>query len=278
VKIDAERPTTSVFRQICNELEEKLFGKRFETPKAIFVVGGPGAGKGTQCGKLKENLNFHHYSTGDLLRAEVATGSELGQEIKKIQDEGGLVSSDLLVDILRVNMEHKQGVFLLDGFPRNQENVDAWNAKMNGVCNLEFLLNYDVDPVIMEDRMLERAKTSGRSDDNPETIKKRLATFSDLTKPIIAYFESKKQCVTIDADGDVETVYNRTLEKINKLILDFQNAIPKVIFLCGGPGSGKGTQCDLIKEKYPVIHQNTGELLRAEVAKGEKLGKQIKKI
>lgn len=89
-----------------------MFGIRFGLPKAIFVVGGPGAGKGTQCAKMKDNLkfkglSFNHYSTGDLLRAEVATGSELGQEIKKIQDEGGLVSSDLLCDILRVNLEHK---------------------------------------------------------------------------------------------------------------------------------------------------------------------------
>lgn len=87
------------------------------------------------------------------------------------------MSSDLLVDILRVNIEHKHGVFLLDGFPRNQENVDAWEAKMKDVCKLEFLLNFEVDPAIMEERMLERAKTSGRSDDNPETIKKRLNTF-----------------------------------------------------------------------------------------------------
>lgn len=107
VRIDASRPVASVCRQMVNELEEKLFGIRFGLPKAIFVVGGPGAGKGTQCGKMKENLNFNHYSTGDLLREEVATGSELGQQIKAIQDEGGLVSSDLLVDILRVNIEHK---------------------------------------------------------------------------------------------------------------------------------------------------------------------------
>lgn len=84
VKIDAERPLDSVWRQVQCELEEKLFGKRYGKPKAVFVVGGPGAGKGTQCGLLKERLNFEHYSTGDLLRAEVATGSQLGAEIKKV--------------------------------------------------------------------------------------------------------------------------------------------------------------------------------------------------
>ncbi len=207
VEIDAERPEASVWRQLRNELEEKLFGKRFGLPKAIFVVGGPGAGKGTQCALLKERMGFEHYSTGDLLRAEVATGSMLGAEIKKIQDAGELVSSDLLVDILRVNLEHKQGIFLLDGFPRSQENIDAWNAKMKGVCDMEFLLNFDVPQDVMEARMLERAKTSGRSDDNPETIKKRLETFRSATQPIIDYYNGQRKVVTINAEGEVEQVY-----------------------------------------------------------------------
>lgn len=81
------------------------------------------------------------------------------------------------MDILRVNLEYKQGIFLLDGFPRSQDNIDAWTRKMKDVCDMEFLLNFEVKTEVMEARMLERAKTSGRSDDNPETIKKRLETF-----------------------------------------------------------------------------------------------------
>ena len=126
---------------------------------------------------LEARPDFKHLSTGDLLRKEVATGSDLGKDIKVIQDEGGLVSSDLLVDILKVNIEHENGFVLLDGFPRNQENIDSWNAKMKGVCDFQFLLTFDLDAAIMEERMLKRAETSGRSDDNPETIKKRLDTF-----------------------------------------------------------------------------------------------------
>jgi len=77
ITINAERPLDSVTRAIFNEIDEKLFGHRIELPKAVFVVGGPGAGKGTQCTKIKEAMGFHHYSTGDLLRAEVASGSIL---------------------------------------------------------------------------------------------------------------------------------------------------------------------------------------------------------
>lgn len=76
----------------------------------------------------------------------------------------------------------------MDGFPRSQENIDSWNTKMSHVCKLEFLMNFDVKQEIMEERMLERAKTSGRSDDNPETIKKRLDTFHNMTKPLIEYY------------------------------------------------------------------------------------------
>lgn len=79
------------------------------------------------------------------------------------------------------------------------------------MVKLEFLMNFDVNQEIMEERMLERAKTSGRSDDNPETIKKRLDTFHTLTKPLIEYYKKKNLLVTIDADGDIDTVYDRTL-------------------------------------------------------------------
>lgn len=84
MQINAERSTEVVSRQVQNQVDQVLFGKRIEMPKVVFVVGGPGAGKGTQCAKIKETFGFEHYSTGDLLRAEVATGSDIGLEIKKI--------------------------------------------------------------------------------------------------------------------------------------------------------------------------------------------------
>lgn len=149
---------------------------------------------------------------------------------------------------------------------------------MNEICDMEFLLNFEVKQEVMEARMLERAKTSGRSDDNPETIKKRLDTFHKMTQPIIDYYNREKKVVTIDAEGEVEAVYAQCIAKIDEKIIAIQNAVPKVIFLCGGPGCGKGTQCDLIKEKYDIFHHSPGELLRQEAEQGGALGREIKKI
>ena len=100
------------------------------------------------------------------------------------------------------------GNFLLDGFPRNQENIDSWEKIMGPSCDPSTcLLYFECDLVKMEERMVERSKTSGRSDDNPETIKKRLDTFAGQTKPIIDYFNKQNKVVTVNADSDIETVF-----------------------------------------------------------------------
>jgi len=208
----------------------------------------------------------------------VATGSELGLEIKKIQDEGGLVNSDILCNIVKHNIIYKRGNYLLDGFPRNAENIEAWERIMGACCTTEMLLSFECDQAKMEERMLERAKTSGRSDDNPETIKKRLDTFHQQTKPIIEHFRKLNKVVPIDADGEIEAVFEQVSREMKEKIMKVDNSRPQVIFMCGGPGSGKGTQCDLIKEQYEVQHHSPGELLRNEVTKGGPLAGKIKKI
>ena len=146
----------------------RIHGARIQKPRIIFVVGGPGSGKGTQCAKIKEKYGCMHYSTGDLLREQVATGSAMGMEIKKIQDAGGLVGSDLLVNLVKTNIQHTKGVYLLDGFPVNQENVDSWNKIMKEVCDTEFVLFFDCDIEKMAGRISEA------NSEDPETIKKRL--------------------------------------------------------------------------------------------------------
>ena len=108
------------------------------------------------------------YATGDLLREQVATGSVMGLEIKKILDAGGHVGSDLLVNLVKTNIQHTKGVYLLDGFPVNQENVDSWNKIMKEVCDTEFVLFFDCDIEKMAGRISEA------NSEDPETIKKRL--------------------------------------------------------------------------------------------------------
>ena len=113
-----------------------------------------------------------------------------------------------------------KGNFLLDGFPRNQENIDSWNKKMVNSCQTEFLLYFDCDKAAMQARMEERSKTSGRSDDNPETIKKRLDTFELQTKPIIDYFTKQKKVVRIQADGDVDSIFEAVSVQIKEKIIN----------------------------------------------------------
>jgi len=121
---------------------------------------------------------------------------------------------------VKANILYKKGNFLLDGFPRNQENIDSWNKKMAPYCSTEFLLFFDCDKQKMQERMEERSKTSGRSDDNPETIKKRLDTFELQTKPIIDYFTKQKKVVRIDADGQIDEIFERVSEQINNRIMN----------------------------------------------------------
>ena len=142
-------------------------------------------------------------------------------------------------NILKLDIIITKGNFLLDGFPRNQENIDSWNKKMAPYCSTEFLLFFDCDKQKMQERMEERSKTSGRSDDNPETIKKRLDTFEQQTKPIIDYFTKQKKVVRIDADGQIDEIFDRVSEQINNRIMNLTHKRPKVVFLSGGPGSGK---------------------------------------
>ena len=153
----------------------------------IFVLGGPGSGKGTQCTKLKEKYDFIHLSTGDLLREEVEKNGPNAAEIKKIQAEGKLVNSEILVKIIETRL--KAGPtkkYLLDGFPRSQENMDVWDKIIGKTAEIKFLLYFECSKETMKARILERGKTSGRSDDNEEAIEKRLNTFVEQTLPIVA--------------------------------------------------------------------------------------------
>jgi adenylate kinase family enzyme len=179
-----------------------------------------------------------------------------------------LVSSELLVNLVKKQFEKEnwQGIYLLDGFPRNQENIDAWNKIMGEKVNLKFLLYFECSFEAMEKRLLERGKTSGRSDDNAETIKKRFDTFTNQTQPILAQYETKGQVVKVNSERDVEEVH----ADVKRAILDKVVSKPKVVFVLGGPGSGKGTQCAKMVTDFHFKHLSTGDLLRKEIEKGGK--------
>ncbi|CAI4046354.1 hypothetical protein SUVZ_11G1870 [Saccharomyces uvarum] len=182
----------------------------------VFVLGGPGAGKGTQCEKLVKDYSFVHLAAGDLLRAEQnREGSEFGELIKNYIKEGLIVPQEITLALLRnaisENVKNNRHKFLIDGFPRKMDQAVSFERD---IVECKFILFFDCPEDVMLQRLLERGKTSGRSDDNIESIKKRFKTFKDTSMPVIEYFETKSNVVRIRCDKPVDEVYKDVQDAI----------------------------------------------------------------
>lgn len=187
----------------------------------VFVLGGPGSGKGTQCAKLVTEFHFKHLSTGDLLREEAKKETEEGKKIAATLKEGKLVSSETLVNLIKAAFKTHggKGRFLLDGFPRSEENVTVWNKLMKTEANVACLLFFSCTEEVMIKRLTARSTTSGRTDDTPETIKARIALFNKESVPVKAHYKGEK-LIEVKADGEVDAVYKELREHIVKKKLD----------------------------------------------------------
>ena len=186
------------------------FSKRKKSSKyeVVFVLGGPGAGKGTQCSLIVQNYGYVHLSAGDLLREERNSGSELADMINNFIKEGKIVPAEITVGLLKTAMEKSgSSKFLVDGFPRDMDNLKCWQTQMNDFAVVKFLLFLDCPQNIMLDRLLERGKSSGRIDDNEESIRKRFRVYEDSTRPIINYFKSIDKVRTVDSNRSLEEVF-----------------------------------------------------------------------
>ena len=186
----------------------------------VFVLGGPGAGKGTQCDLLVERYGFIHLSAGDLLRAEQdREGSTYGDLIKEHIKEGVIVPLEITVKLLEDAIRREIGKrrdgrqcrFLIDGFPRKMDQALAFEQ---AVCPSMFTLFYDCPEETMQERLLERGKTSGRADDNAESIKKRFKVFVETSMPVVRYFEGEGKVVKVMATGTKEEVFEETKKQI----------------------------------------------------------------
>lgn len=186
----------------------------------IFVLGGPGSGKGTQCAKLVQNHQFVHLSAGDLLRAEQAReGSQYGGLIKKYITEGQIVPQEITIQLLKQAIEscHKEGKtrFLVDGFPRKMDQAITFEKV---VVPSKFTLFFECPEQVMLQRLLERGKTSGRDDDNIDSIKKRFQTFIDTSMPVVKHFEKQSKVVKVRCDEPVDAVYGHVESAIKEKI------------------------------------------------------------
>ncbi|KAI8904443.1 hypothetical protein EDD86DRAFT_249807 [Gorgonomyces haynaldii] len=270
-KISAEREVDQVYA----DTRRALLGTKQGHPNIVFVLGGPGSGKGTQCARISVDFNLKHLSTGDLLRAEVEKKSAIGLEAAELMKEGKMVPLDMILNMLKAEIERNKDAhgFLIDGFPRTMDQAIAFEKSV-GECRS--VIAYSCPLEILEQRLLERGKTSGRADDNLDTIRKRFQAYQQQSMPVIEYYKKQGKCTEIVSDKTIDQVYEQTSNMLKatqpkRLPFDGQN----IVFVLGGPGSGKGTQCEQIIKNFGYAHLSTGDLLRDEVKRGTALGQQL---
>ena len=188
-------------------------------PNVVFVLGGPGAGKGTMCKVAKLQLGWVHLSTGDLLRAELEAGGSAAPTIQEYIDQGKLVPNEIVVGLLKSKMElitrtTGKNNFLLDGFPRSLSNLDVWHSLFGDQTELPKMLYFECPYEELEKRILGRAQHSSRSDDNIESIKLRFDTFKAETLPTVELFKKRGRCVEIDTSVPRQQVYELVCEQL----------------------------------------------------------------
>ncbi|WP_010251433.1 adenylate kinase [Myroides injenensis] len=189
---------------------------------AIVLFGKPGAGKGTQAEFLKEKYNLTHISTGDVFRFNLKNGTELGNQAKVFIDKGELVPDEITINMLAnevANNMDKSG-FLFDGFPRTIQQAEALEALLKEK-NIDFVgtIGIDANDDILVARILERGKTSGRSDDQDEQkIRNRYTEYNEKTAPLINYYTEKNKYTAVDGIGSIAEVTERLAKVIDTLI------------------------------------------------------------
>ena len=189
--------------------------------KNVVIFGAPGSGKGTQSDKLIEKYGLGHISTGDVLRSEIKSGTELGETAKSYIDKGQLIPDELMISILAnvyddFGKEHKGVIF--DGFPRTITQAEALKKMLSDRGHrIAAMIELDVPEDELMKRLVLRGQRSGRSDDNEETIKKRLNVYHNQTSPLIEWYKSEGTHHHIAGMGELERIFNDICKVIDSL-------------------------------------------------------------
>lgn len=190
----------------------------------LLMLAGPGAGKGTQADRLAEHYGVEHVASGDLLRAEVESGTDVGREAEAAMHRGDLVPDDVILEIIgqRLLVASQHGGYVLDGYPRNLAQAKKAYEVAEEVGNIELqgVVHLQVDRDELHRRMLARAEEEGRLDDTRATIGHRLEIFDGQTQPLVAYYTDRGLVYTIDGNQDVEDVTKAILEALADLADD----------------------------------------------------------
>ena len=208
----------------------------------LVILGPPGAGKGTQAERILEEYSIPHISTGDILRDNIARGTELGKKAKGYMDQGTLVPDELVIDLVvnRLKEDDTKNGFLLDGFPRTVSQAVALDAELDAMgTKLDRVVNLDVDPSVLIERATSRrvCPTCGstystianppkepgicdkdgtelitRDDDNEETVQRRIEVYEDQTSPLIDYYNAQGSLLNVDGSREIEQIANEISE------------------------------------------------------------------
>ena len=186
----------------------------------IVIFGAPGSGKGTQSERIVEKYGINHISTGDVLRAEIKNGTELGKTAKGYIDQGQLIPDELMIDILASvfdSFKDSKGV-IFDGFPRTIAQAEALKKMLaERGQDVSVMVDLDVPEEELMVRLIKRGKDSGRADDNEETIKKRLHVYHSQTAPLIDWYKNEKKYQHINGLGTIEGIFAEICEAVDKL-------------------------------------------------------------
>jgi adenylate kinase len=207
----------------------------------LIFIGAPGSGKGTQASKLVSERGFKHISTGDLLRSEIAKQSPLGLEVKKVMDEGRLVSDDLVIRLLQANIDLAASQYIFDGYPRNLAQAETLDKEvLKGSPSLAVYFEIDMQKLVARLTNRRTCKNCGaiynliskmpkvmgvcdqcgstelvqRADDKEEVIKNRLQVFQDTVNPVIKYYQDLGRLMKVDAEGSVDVIFNQISSKV----------------------------------------------------------------
>ncbi|HAE21691.1 MAG TPA: adenylate kinase [Spirochaetaceae bacterium] len=243
----------------------------------IALFGPPGAGKGTQSEFLIKEFKLFYISTGDLLRKELAAESKLGLEAKSIIASGGLVSDEIIVQIIEKTItEHPDADgFLFDGFPRTYIQCYILEGLMIKLdTSLNCLISLEVDEEESVARLLNRGKSSGRMDDNEQVIRNRLKEYKEKTLPVLDFYKGRGIYRQVDGGQSIEKV----TEDIRSIVREEQAKHLFNVVIFGYPGSGRGSQGAALAKKYGLEYVSTGSILEKEIKAGSALGKRIQEL
>ena len=206
--------------------------------KHLILLGAPGSGKGTQSSKLKK-AGWVHVSTGDLLRSEIAKESDLGKKVKSVMDAGQLVSDELVVELLKINLNLDSNKYIFDGYPRNHKQANTLDGILKGHDYIAVYFKVNLD--ILVERITNRRTTKNgkniynlktnppkvdgicdvtgdaliqRDDDKEDVVRERMNVFEATIDPILDFFNNNNNLVVIDADQSLDQVYKQILDKL----------------------------------------------------------------